>query len=306
MGQKNDTAQLMNVPSLQCIRGRDLGRSGAILFFSKYLSEERSLPAASRATVNDESAEHPSSPSRSPNDLQQQSLPRPLRYHPVAPLRSPRARQQARRHREANVSDAKHEPFARSPAFSHAIFTDSTRDICPAPTPTVLRPFARTMALDLTEHRNTPSKIERVPLIARRRPFGDHFRASHFFRSKDIVCLPKESTRYGPHIERRSGLRRRARTRESAADICRKEPEVLLRPQNLKGSIVKTRGHDAFKKGLHQKFRKRCVHRPIESNDATKGTHRISFTRISKRFNDVFSNTCPARVLCLMIVAAGV
>ncbi len=49
-----------------------------------------------------------------------------------------------------NASLASVDPFARSPALSAAIFTETTLDIWPAPTPTVLVPWQRTMAFDFT------------------------------------------------------------------------------------------------------------------------------------------------------------
>src|SRR5262249_2756258 len=49
-----------------------------------------------------------------------------------------------------NASDASTLPFTRSPAFFTAICTESTRDICPAPTPTTCVPRASTIAFDFT------------------------------------------------------------------------------------------------------------------------------------------------------------
>jgi len=60
--------------------------------------------------------------------------------------------------REKKASLARHDPLASLPAFLTAIMTDSTRDIWPAPTPTVTVPFVRTIAFDFYMLGYLPSK----------------------------------------------------------------------------------------------------------------------------------------------------
>src|SRR5579864_7954685 len=65
----------------------------------------------------------------------------------VTPARMPSSRPSGN---GKNASDAMTDPRARSPARRTAIWTDSTRDICPAPTPTAAPSLNRTIALDFT------------------------------------------------------------------------------------------------------------------------------------------------------------
>ena len=51
-----------------------------------------------------------------------------------------------------NASVARTAPFERSPALRAAIHDESTRDICPAPIPTVAASFTKTIVFDFTRH----------------------------------------------------------------------------------------------------------------------------------------------------------
>ena len=64
-----------------------------------------------------------------------------------------------------NASEPNTAPAPRSPAFSMAIRTESTRLICPAPTPKSEHPLASTMALDFTNRTVLQANRRSGPLL---------------------------------------------------------------------------------------------------------------------------------------------
>ena len=94
------------------------------------------------------------------------------------------------------ASLARTEPLALDPAFLAAIITESTLDIWPAPTPTVLVPWQRTIALDLTCFATTHPNRSDFNSSAEGLSFVTNFRSDSVIRTRSLSCTKMPPTTF--------------------------------------------------------------------------------------------------------------
>ena len=185
------------------------------------------------------------------------------------------------------ASEASDAPFARSPAFRVAIHDESTRDICPAPIPTVAPSRTSTMVLDFTRqaivqarsrsrHSSSVGSREETTSKSSRRSVDD------------VTVLHERSSRHRPHVQA-------ARLRQRRLE----HPEVLaLTERRERLRLVPRRDHDLGEDVSHR-LRGGPGARRVERDDPAEGRDRVALERAPVRLVRLGGNRHPARVVVL-------
>src|SRR6266436_1651423 len=198
-----------------------------------------------------------------------------------------------------NASEATTVPANEDCAFITAIFTESTRLICPAPTPSVAPSFANTMAFDFTclhtFHANSMVRISSAEqhgphLFRRWRAFGYRAQLARFDLAQ-IRLLRQHSAQ--DSLELQFPFRLQPARRQL------QQSQILLRCEKRLGLFIKSRRRDALYKKFRHFFRRRRIHRTVERQHAPERRNRIARQRLQIRVEQRVPLRRTARIVVL-------
>ena len=187
------------------------------------------------------------------------------------------------------------DPCDRSPARRTAIWTASTRDICPAPTPTAAPSLKSTMAFDFTCLTAVQAKPELLPLrFGRCAPRSR--RAGGAVEPRPVPLLDEKSSRHSPHVEVEHAARGRLGS----------EHDHRLAPRQHVFCLGQHLGRDDdVGDDLNDALRGRPVERAVDRNDAAERRHRVALVSHDVRLGGVSATARPHGFMCLTIATAA-
>ena len=196
------------------------------------------------------------------------------------------------------ASEATTEPASGARALETAIRTESTRDIWPAPMPSVRPSAANTMAFDLTclQTRQAKSRSRSSAAV------GARLEATLRVGGGGRVAIARLDQEAARHAAQLDGARRRrgAISRGQQAQV------LLGRQQRQRLGRERRRDH-ALEEGLGQLAPELAVDGAVDRDDAAEGRHRIGLARPAVGLGDARRRemAAPQGLLCLMMAAAG-
>ena len=205
-----------------------------------------------------------------------------------------------------NASEASTAPRLRSPAFSTAIRTESSRLIWPAPTPRSWPSLATTIAFDLTIAQTRQAKARSRQLALGRGPA----------RSPPGPPAGSASSRSQPWASSPPSIRRRSRP-EGAGSPGRSAPSRSIRRTLFfqVGLVVSHSERLGIEAGGEDRLEEpaRAAHplgrgevdRPVQADDAAEGADRIALVGPLEGRGQVVATAAPQGLLCLRMQAAG-